>query len=313
VSESAFVGQSQALEQSPPFVRRWSRAVWVNLVLFTLTLVSTTVFGFALVKSFHAGQSLNLDAVEDGYDLLLHGGSGLWRGLEFSIPLLCILLAHEFGHYIECRRWRVDATLPYFLPSPTLLGTLGAFIRIRSPIYFRQALFDIGVSGPLAGFVVLLPFLISGIWMSRTSHGLPSHNFEFATPLLMRLVEQWRFPGVPAHDIILHPVAMAAWGGLLATAINLLPIGQLDGGHIVYAMGGEQIHRRVSTAMVLVLVVLGFQYWAWWVWAVAMFFLGRRHALIYDQTPLPRGRRAIGALALLILLLSISAVPVRTL
>lgn len=313
MSESAFVGHSQTIERIPVLLRRWSRTVWINVVCFGLTLVSTTVFGYALVQSFEEGQTLNFDALGEGYALLFHGGTRLLQGLEFSLPLLCILLAHEFGHYLQCRLWRVDATLPYFLPSPTLMGTLGAFIRIRSPIYLREALFDIGVSGPLAGFVVLLPFLILGVWMSRIVPAVHSQAFEFATPLLMRLLEQWRFSGTPVGHVVLHPVAMAAWGGLLATAINLLPLGQLDGGHIVYAIGGERVHRTVSTAMVGILALLGFQYWVWWIWAAVMFFLGRRHALVYDQTPLPRNRRILALLTFFILVLSISAVPVRTL
>ena len=134
-------------------------------------------------------------------------------GLEFSVPLLLILVSHEFGHYLACQRWNVKASLPYFLPSPTLLGTLGAFIRIRSPIYSRKSLFDIGVSGPLAGFAVLTPLLIAGVLLSRVVPGIGSRgDIVFGTPLLLRLVEWLRFPGITPADISLHPMARARLG-----------------------------------------------------------------------------------------------------
>ncbi|MGH9585155.1 MAG: site-2 protease family protein, partial [Bryobacteraceae bacterium] len=209
--------------------------------------------------------------------------------------------------------WRVDASLPYFLPSPALLGTFGAFILVRSPFYRRKALFDIGVSGPIAGFVVLLPFLVGGIAMSRVVPGIGVHApFVFGTPILMRLVELAIFPHVPASSISLHPMAMAAWAGLLATALNLLPIGQLDGGHILYALFGERWHRVASTLAVAALFLLGFLYWPWWFWALLMFLFGRRHRLVYDNAGLSRSRVAIGCLAAVLLVLSISVVPVRT-
>ncbi|MGA8028452.1 MAG: site-2 protease family protein, partial [Bryobacteraceae bacterium] len=213
-------------------VSRWPGKWWLSALLFALTLVTTTIFGFAWVASFASGRPFDPDWIFQGYVRFAHGSSGIWIGLNFSLPLLVILLAHEIGHYVECRRWRVAASLPYFLPSPTLFGTLGAFIRIRSPIYRRESLFDIGVSGPLAGFIVLLPFLAAGVSMSRVIHDAGSQGtFVFGTPLILRFAEWLRFPGIPSSDLSLHPMAMAAWAGLLATAINLLPMGQLDGGH----------------------------------------------------------------------------------
>ncbi len=290
---------------------RWPRKWWLHLLLFLLTLITTTTFGFALAEGFAQGSPLTETFIEDGYLRLVHGGSGIWIGLIYSIPLLLILLAHEFGHYVTCRRWRVDATLPYFGPSPTLLGTIGAFIWIRSPIYKRKSLFDIGVSGPIAGFIVLIPFLIAGVSMSRVVHGVHAFGpFVFGTPLLMRVVEWIRFPGVPPADICLHPMAMAAWAGLLATAINLLPVGQLDGGHILYAVLGERGHRIGSRILVCLLALAGFLYWPWWVWAAAMFFF-RRHPLIYDDEPLGERRLMIALAAVLLFLVSISIVPVR--
>ncbi len=289
-----------------------SAAQWsLHLLLFAATLLSTTVFGFALVHAFLLRRALNPEEIFDGYALLEHLDRHLWLGFSFSLPLMTILLCHEFGHYLECRRRGLDASLPYFLPSPTLLGTLGAFIRIRSPFYTREGLFDVGISGPIAGFVALIPFLVGGIYLSQVMPAPLNAQVVFGTPLLMRAVEMLCFPGVPSSRILLHPMAIAALGGMLTTAINLMPVGQLDGGHVLYAIGGERWHRRISSALVLVLVLLGFIYWPWWIWAVAMFFLGRRHPLTYDRSPVSHRRLILAGAALIMLILSISLVPVR--
>ncbi len=284
--------------------------VWfVHLALFFLTLLTTTAFGNGLVASFATGRSLDEDIYLASVLHLLHGELSMWKGLIYSIPLLLILLAHELGHYLTCRRLHVRATLPYFGPSPTLLGTIGAVIWIRSPIYSRRNLFDIGVWGPIAGFAVLLPFLIVGVLLSHVNPG-PEASISFGTPLLLRLVEVIRFPHVAPQAIALHPMAIAAWAGLLATAMNLLPIGQLDGGHILYAMVGPKGHGVVSIVAVIVLAFLGAVYKPWWIWAILM-FLFRRHQLIYDEAPLGRGRVAIGLGAAVLLLLSFCVVPVN--
>jgi membrane-associated protease RseP (regulator of RpoE activity) len=236
----------------------------------------------------------------------------MWLGMLFSGPLLLSLLTHEFGHFVACRYWRVDASLPYFVPSPTLFGTWGAFIRIRSPIYSRPGLFDIGISGPIAGFVVLAPFLAAGVLLSRQlPPGAEPQSFVFGTPLALRLLEWIRFGSVEPSRILLHPMAVAGWAGLLATAMNLLPIGQLDGGHILYAVFGERWHRIVSRVSIAILALLGFVYWPWWIWAVLMFFLFRRHPLVYDERPLPVARGVLCVAALLIFVLSLSIVPIR--
>lgn len=274
--------------------------------------MTTTVFGSALTSSFKVGLPLNLESVWYGYVQLAHGDLSVLSGVAFSVPLLLILLAHELGHYLECERWRVDASWPYFLPSPTLFGTMGAFIRIRSPIYSRLSLFDIGVSGPIAGFVMLIPFLVIGILLSHPLANRVAHGpFVFGTPLAFRLMEWVSFGRLDPSRLLLHPIAMAAWAGLLATAINLLPVGQLDGGHILYAAFGARKHRMVSFSMIALLVVLGFFYWTWWFWAVVMFFFGRRHPLVYDEQPLSRGRLVLAITALVMFILSASVVPVR--
>jgi Zn-dependent protease len=283
-----------------------------HLLLFFLTFITCTVFGFALLQSFSNGQGLDLAFIGEGYTRLAHGDGNVFSGMYFSVPLLVILLAHEIGHYLACKRWGVQASLPYFLPSPTLLGTLGAFIRIRSPIYTRSSLFDIGASGPIAGFIVLIPFLIFGIHWSREIPGIGVHgDMTFGTPLLLRLAEALQFPGVPAADISLHPMAVAAWAGLVATATNLLPVGQLDGGHILYSVLGERWHRMSSNVLVLVLVGVGFVYRPWWLLAVLLFLFGRRHPLVYDQTPVDNRRRLISVITPAIFLVSILLAPVE--
>lgn len=289
----------------------WPRNWWLNVLLLGLTFLSTTVFGFALQRSFQAGRELSEADWLLGFRVAIAGSRAVWGGISYSIPLILILLAHELGHYAMCRRWHVKATLPFFGPSPTLLGTVGAFIWIRSPIYRRRALFDIGVSGPLLGFVVLLPFLVIGVWNSKLCPGLQVNSeFAFGTPLLFRVLEAMRFPGATPANICLHPMAMAAWAGLLATSINLLPVGQLDGGHIIYAVLGERGHRRVSWLVTAILAIAGVLYWPWWIWAVVMFFF-RRHPLVHDEEPIGAGRRTLSLAALMLLLLSFSIVPVR--
>jgi membrane-associated protease RseP (regulator of RpoE activity) len=284
---------------------------WLQGFLFVITVVTTTVYGAAVSACFDAREPLNTDLIWAGYSLLLHGNPNLLQGLRFSIPLLLILLAHELGHYFASRRWQVEATLPFFLPSPFLLGTFGAFIRIKTPIYSRKALFDIGVSGPTAGFLVLLPLLATGIALSQTVPHLPAGgDIVFGTPLLIRVGEWLRFGSTPVEQVALHPFAQAAWAGLLATAINLLPIGQLDGGHILYALFGP-LHKMLSRIFVAVLVPMGYFSYSWLFWALLLLILGVRHPLVYDDEPLDRNRKSIAMAALLIFVLSISLTPVR--
>ncbi len=286
--------------------RRW----WLHVLLFLITFVTTTAFGYALARSFAAGQPVSDAFIETSYRRLLFGDHAIWSGVIYSIPVLFILMAHEMGHFVASQRWRVEATLPYFLPFPAL-GTLGAFIRISSPIYYRRTLFDIGISGPIAGFVALLPFLFAGVWMSRVVPAVhPAGSLLFGTPLLLRGLEIVHFPGIPPDRILLHPIAMAAWVGLLATSINLLPASQLDGGHILYALTRERIHKIVTLVMVAVMALFGRFYLAWLFWAL-LIFLFRRHPLVYDREPLGPGRVALGALAVIVLIVSMVVVPVE--
>lgn len=289
-----------------------TRRKWLlHFTLLLLTFFTTTAFGSGLVQNFRRNRQLDPDVLLESFDHLIHFDPVIWSGLLFSVPLLTILLAHELGHYLECRRRGVDASLPFFLPSPLMFGTFGAFIRIRSPIYSREALFDIGIKGPLAGFVALMPFLVGGVLLSKTVSGRSAETLVFGSPLLLRLVEHLRFPNTDPSRILLHPAAMAAWVGLFATALNLLPIGQLDGGHILYAIGGSFWHRCIGLSVVFLLAIAGFFYWPWWVWGAVMFFFGRRHVLIYDATPVSRVRMFLAILAWLIFVVSVTLVPVR--
>ena len=285
---------------------------WLHALLLVLTLATTTLTGAGMMLDFQRNVPFD---IEHEIDML----SGIWThpamlllGLPFSLTLLTILMAHEMGHYLACRYYDVDASLPYFLPAPTLTGTFGAFIRIRSAIFSKRILFDIGVAGPLAGFVFLLPALAIGIAFSRIIPGIAHHgSITFGTPPLLWLLEKAIFPGVPSADISLHPVARAAWIGILATALNLLPIGQLDGGHILYALAGDR-HKLISKIFIAILIPLGIFWWVWWFWAVVLFFLGRRHPAIYDTTDIGPARTKLGWLSLVVFLLSFTYAPIST-
>lgn len=286
---------------------------WLNLLLFVLTLLSTTIVGAAIQYDFQRNVPLDVERTFDAFGWLWSNPRALLSGVPFSLTLITILLAHELGHYLACVYYRLDASLPYFLPAPTLTGTFGAFIRIRSPIYSKRILFDIGIAGPLAGFVFLLPALGVGVALSKIIPGIGHQGaIQFGAPPLLWLVQKAIFPGVPAADIYLHPVARAAWIGILATALNLLPIGQLDGGHVLYAMMGEK-HRLVSRIFILLLIPLGiFFWWVWLLWAVVLFFLGRRHPMIYDDADIGPARTRLGYIALAIFLLCFTFAPIST-
>jgi membrane-associated protease RseP (regulator of RpoE activity) len=288
-------------------VPRWL----LHWALFALTFLTTTIVGVIFAEFFHAGKALDYDQVPDMLRALLDKPALLLNGLAFSITLMTILLAHELGHYFTCRYYGIDASLPYFLPFPSPIGTLGAFIRIRSPIYTKRALFDVGIAGPLAGFLVLVPALIIGVASSKVIPGVAGRgDLIFGVPGIERFFEWIFFPSARSVDILLHPMARAAWVGTLATALNLLPIGQLDGGHILYAFT-PRWHPRLSRLFVFALVVLALvtRVWSWMVWAALLFFFALRHPAIFDLTPLDRTRVLLGLTALAIFLLTFTVAP----
>jgi membrane-associated protease RseP (regulator of RpoE activity) len=290
---------------------------WLHLLLLFLTLLTTTTVGAALQYSFNHNVPFDLERSIDLYSLFWQHPAQLLGGLPFSLTLLAILLAHEFGHYLAALYHGVDCSLPYFLPSP-VLGTFGAFIRIRSPIYSKRVLFDIGVAGPLAGFVFLLPALAIGLAFSKVIPGIGHQgDLRFGISGLEWILESAIFPAVQAgntylhplsSNIYLHPVARAAWVGMLTTALNLLPIGQLDGGHILYAFFPRR-HKLVSIAVCVCVIPLGVFWHGWCFWGVVLLILGRRHPSIYDAADLGAGRRKLAWIALVIFLLCFTYVP----
>lgn len=296
---------------------RRSERYWLHALLLILTLVTTSAVGTRLAANFVANRPAYLeDDLFGAVTSAVHAiadPSVILSGLPFSLTLLLILLAHEMGHYVACMYYRIDASLPYFLPAPTLIGTLGAFIRIRSAMYSKKQLFDVGIAGPIAGFVFVIPALAIGLAYSKVIPGIASQgDIVFATPWILRLLEMLIFPGVSPADIYLHPIARAAWVGVFATALNLLPIGQLDGGHILYAFIGER-HRTLSRVFVAALIPLGIFYsYSWLLWAVLLFFFGMRHPRIYDGAQMDIARTKLGWLALLMFVLCFMVAPIGT-
>ncbi len=282
---------------------------WLYALLFGLTLLTTSVVGAVMQFDFDRNQPFDIESTYTLYGWFLRNPAGLLHGLPFSLTLMLILLAHEMGHYLAAKYHRVDASLPYFMPSP-VLGTFGAFIRVRSPIYSKRVLFDIGVAGPLAGFVFLLPALAVGLAFSKVIPNIAHQgSVHFGVPGLEWLLERVIFPGAATADIYLHPVARAAWVGMFATAMNLLPIGQLDGGHVLYAFFPQR-HKFISKALCIVLLPMGWFWFGWLFWGVVLLFLGRRHPVICDDAPLTPGRRKLGLIALAIFILCFAYAPI---
>ncbi len=294
-------------------VRLAGQRVWLHILLLATTFFSTTLVGARLFENFAANRpafDFNLDLPV--YLELLREPHRVVPGLYFSVTLLTILMAHEMGHYLACVYYRLDASLPYFLPAPTFIGTFGAFIRIRSQIFSRRVLFDVGVAGPVAGFVFLLPAMGIGLAFSKViPHIAQEGDLIFGVPLLVRLMENLVFPGVADSDIYLHPMARAAWVGLFATALNLLPFGQLDGGHILYSFFGTRF-RLLSRVFLVMLAALGYWYKPWLVWAAILLFFSSRHPFIHDPEPLGPHRHLLGWLSLAIFIVSFMPVPIAT-
>lgn len=282
-----------------------------HVFLFLLTVLTASLVGSGYQASFDANQpSILLDRDLAYYEKVWSQPALLLNGLSYSLTLLTILVAHEFGHYFVCVYYRIGATLPFFLPAPTFIGTLGAFIRIRQPIASRKELFDIGVAGPIAGFVFVIPALLIGVSLSKVIPDIGNQgDLIFGSPPLLQMIESLLFPGVPDGDILLHPIARAGLVGLLATALNLLPVGQLDGGHIVYAFL-PRAHRWISRGFVLLLLPLGFLWEGWFFWAALLFIFGLKHPPVYDYRDPGFGRRRVAFLALAIFLLCFTPIPV---
>ena len=286
--------------------------IWLHVLLLLLTILTTTIVGSRMQFNFaHNLPVFDLDRDWSVFVTFWRHPAALLGGLPFSLTLITILLAHEFGHYLACVYYGVDATLPFFIPAPTPIGTMGAFIRIKSAIYSKRVLFDVGIAGPIAGFIFLLPALSIGLAFSKIVPGINHQGaLTFGVPPVLWLLERIIYPGVLPVDIYLHPVARAGWVGVFATALNLLPVGQLDGGHIVYALTGEK-HRWISRMFIALLIPAGLFFWqGWLMWAVLLFLFARRHPAIYDPTDIGRPRVRLGALALAMFLLCFMLAPI---
>jgi membrane-associated protease RseP (regulator of RpoE activity) len=285
--------------------------IYVNLVLLIATVVSTVFAGAFLWVAYRGGVGLTAT------DLL-------WGAVYFAAPLMLILGLHELAHFVMARRHKVDASLPYFLPVPPpilIFGTFGAFISLREPFPNKKALLDIGAAGPIMGFLVAIPVTLLGLHLSAASPPLspafcgPSFlgfsygNLLFGPPLLWSLFS-WFIPGAQSN---LHPLALAGWVGILVTAFNLLPAGQLDGGHIARALLGKNA-SYASWVVLGILVVLGFEfYFGWLIFAIFIFLVGMRHPPpLNDISPLGAKRSAVGLIAVALLVSGFTLVPLAT-
>ncbi|MFN8380726.1 MAG: site-2 protease family protein [Anaerolineales bacterium] len=298
----------------------------MNVILFVLTVLSVML----------AGAQPDGPMPNDLGGQLLALAKSILTGWPFALSLLGILLSHEFGHYFMSRYHKTPATLPYFIPLPiSPLGTMGAAIIMRGVPKNKRILFDIGVAGPIAGLVVAIPVLLYGLSLSTTGPITPSPNgfmegnsllyliAKFITfgkllpaPLEPQGILYWLryfFTGGPipfgGTDVFIHPVAFAGWAGILVTALNLVPAGTLDGGHVIYGLFGEK-SRKAFPYIIGLMAVLGIFWSGWWLWAVLLFWLGRVHAQPLDQiTTLDPTRRLIGYAMIIVFLLVFTPVP----
>ena len=303
-SESSEYWQTPRLPSSPPNPSTFSQ--WgLPIVLFGIT-VFTTLWAGAYAPFAFRPNSIG------PIDLLIQHPFALLNGLPFAGTLLVILVTHEFGHYIFARLHKVPVSLPLFIPGPPqLIGTFGAIIRMRSPIMNRRALFDIGVAGPIAGFIVSVLALIVGLFLSEVKHVRFTSGMHFGDPLLLQFLGWLILGPIPEHHIlVVGPIAFAAWLGLFVTAINLLPMGQMDGGHVAYALFGNG-QRALAFIIVPVLAILGVVGWkGWFVWVGLAGLIGFSHPPVNDpHTELGQTRVLIGWITLGIFILSFTPVP----
>jgi len=273
------------------------RGYLLNLALLLLTFASTLFAGTGLA----------------GIDPFQEPGRIFSAGAPFAITLMLILLTHELGHYLFSRYHRVDASLPYFLPAPSMIGTFGAIIRMRSPIRDRRALVDIGTAGPLAGFVVSIAAVIIGFQFSQAVPVESAEGVALGNSLLFAGLEKIFMGDLPGgQEILIHPIGFAGWIGLFVTTLNLIPYGQLDGGHIIYALLGRRMHRMIGMILLPVLFVMGilgmmkiFGSGLWLVWAIFLGFIGPHHPPVEEaRVELSAGRRILGWATMFIFLLT---------
>ena len=268
---------------------------YVNLVLFVVTLLTTVIAG----------------ALQQGINPLDQPGS-LWKGIPFSFALLLILGTHELGHYFMSRKHHIDVTLPYFIPAPSFIGTFGAVIKMKSTILDRRTLLDVGAAGPLAGLIVAVPILIIGLALSEVVPYTGGEGIHLGSCILFSFLN-WIVHGfLPENSsLILHPIAFSGWIGLLVTSLNLLPVGQLDGGHVAYAVFGSRQQQVVAKIFMVILLFLGLVGWTGWlVWFALLLFIGFRHPpVVYDWIPLDKKRKIVGWITLFVFIITFMPVP----
>jgi membrane-associated protease RseP (regulator of RpoE activity) len=299
---------------------------WLHILLLVLTISTTLLVGTHFQYNYQHGLPPLADDDNSSIpffpvDLVWTHPSRLLDGIPFSASLMLILLAHEMGHYLMCVRYGVDATLPFFIPFPSLIGTMGAFIRIRSPIRSRIALFDIGIAGPIAGFVVACVVLLLALGASVAlpagpppTEGILIHYpwiFTLAQRLLGALgILHGAAATSPLERLALHPMAFAAWGGMFATSLNLLPGGQLDGGHIVFSIA-PRVHRFISRVVILVLIPMAvYLWWVWLIWAILLEISSFRHPHVAEWPKVSGMRLGLAVFALLMLIITLIPKPI---
>ncbi len=290
------------------------RRVWLNASLFILTIVTAFVVGINWSANYKYAEDIGRDSQFVPPAGIFKDPQILGLSLLYAGVLIGILLGHELGHYLTCRRYRINATLPFFIPMVGFIGTMGAFIKIRSPITRKRQLFDIGVAGPLLSFLLAFPALVYGLRLSKVIPNLPSSDgYLLGEPLLMKIIGAVWFKNVGADSaLVLHPVAFAGWVGLLVTALNLFPLGQLDGGHISYAIFGSRSRAVARVFMAAYFVMAVFFWFGWLIWALLIMILGWRHPRLLDEhSSLGPTRTIIGVLILVIFILSFIPDPIK--
>jgi len=312
---------------SPP-----KRRYWLHLLLLLATCFTTLVMGARMQYNFqHDRPALSFSdepiVDQSGQREAIPFFPAIWvrahparllGGLPFMATLMLFFLAHEMGHYLYCRRYGVYATLPFFIPMPTPIGTMGAVILIRSRIRSRTALFDIGIAGPIAGFVVALAVLVVSLaWSKPMQAGLGQPDYELGYPLIFKIVYRLlassgviRGPAaLTLGGILFHPTTIAAWVGMLATSLNLLPGGQLDGGHIIFSIA-PQAHKLVSRLTILVLLFMAYYLWTgWFLWAILLQLSSFRHPQVAEWPRVSGARLWLAVFALLMLVVTLTPAP----
>ncbi|MFZ0320223.1 MAG: site-2 protease family protein [Candidatus Sulfotelmatobacter sp.] len=312
---------------SPPRQR-----YWLHILLLLATCFTTLVMGARMQYNFEHNRpalSFSDDPIIDqsGQRELISFFPVEWvrshparllGGLPFMATLMFFFLAHEMGHYLFCRRYGVYATLPFFIPVPTPIGTMGAVILIRSRIRSRTALFDIGIAGPIAGFVVAVVVLAASLAFSKlTPAGMGQPDYELGYPLIFKFVHQLLTSiglihgaaALPLEQTLLHPMAIAAWVGMLATSLNLLPGGQLDGGHIIFSMA-PRAHKLISRLTILALLFMSYYLWTgWFLWAILLWLSSFRHPQVAEWPRVSGSRLWLAGFAFVMLLVTFTPAP----